>query len=201
MNHHRNGIANGPAAPASTAGPAKQRVTALLRAWWSAKTPRERTLLGIAFTLLAVFVIWSFGVRPALDTIARSHDTLPRLRAEAIQIDAYILEARALERRRTGQIDPATLSDSLNEDLHRAGLGNHASSSATAIPSVGSEGWEITLTDAPASAVFDWLAGLPYRLQLQVHSIDLHRSRIDGRDRPGHVSGHVVVLAPGERRP
>jgi len=171
-------------------------------AWWAARSPRERTLLQVGALVVCSALIWLAGMKPALDSIAHARENLPRLRAEAVQVDALIREAQALERRQTGRIAPADLVQALHDDLRRAGLAAHAASGATPADTPETHaGWHVELADAPAAAVMNWLAGLPYRLQLRVDTIDLTRSRINGRDRPGHVSGRIMLQPPQKATP
>ncbi len=170
--------------------------------WWATRTPRERRLLGIGATVVTLGLAWSIALQPAIDSIRRSLEQLPRLRAEAVQVDALILDALALQRSQPGEIEPSALSDALADDLRRAGL----EASSTQVKSApGSaefaRAWEVVMEDAGASAVMDWLAGLPYRLHVTVDSVEFTRSRIDGRDRPGHVSGRIVLRQATEAIP
>lgn len=167
------------------------------RAWWAARTQRERTMLSVAALLMLAALTWSLGVRPALDTIARLHTQLPQLRAEAMQIDAIIAEAHALQRTQTARIDATSLGETLRDDLHRAGLQSHADVQAAGPGTPADQAaWEVTVHDAPAATTLRWISGVPFRLHVRVHGAELARSRVDGRDRPGHITGRIVLLAP-----
>lgn len=171
-------------------------------AWWKERTPRERLLLQAGSALLIVFLVWAQGLRPALDTIAQSRELLPHLRAQAAQADALILEAQDLQRVKTGQLQPAELAQALRASLRRAGLEESSTLSETReAANDASPQWEIALVNANAGRAMQWLAGLPKQLRLQTESVDLVRANVDGRDRPGHVSGRIVVRQPAKQAP
>lgn len=166
-------------------------------AWWNERTSQERMLLRAGAIVVAVALVWSLGLRPALNSIAQSRELLPRLYANAAQVDALILEAQALQGRQSGKINTASLPEALRASLQRAGLEDSATlKEVPASKSGSSQQWEIALLNANAERTMQWLAGLPYLLQLQTQTVELQRTNIDGRDRPGHVSGRIVIHLP-----
>jgi general secretion pathway protein M len=166
------------------------------------RTARERALLRIGAVVAIAALVWMHGLRPALNTIAQSRELLPRLHADAAQVDALILEAQSLQRRQSGTIDGNELSQALHASLRRAGLEEAVTLSETG-PSSGSapRQWEITLSNASAAPVLEWLASLPYLLQLRIQTVELARATVDGRDTPGHVSGRIAVHQPAKSNP
>ncbi|TEA80025.1 type II secretion system protein GspM [Allopusillimonas ginsengisoli] len=171
-------------------------------AWWQARTSRERKLLRVGAIAVAGALVWTQGIKPALDAIALSREDLPRLHAQATQINALIVEAQGLARSQTGKIDAASMPDAIRASLERAGLAGSATVRDINTPQ-GESGmeWEIVLTDADVAHVMTWLAGLPSLLQIQTQAVALERASIDGRDRPGRVAGTVRVKLPTERKP
>jgi len=170
-------------------------------AWWRARTPRERMLLSVALAALAATLAWTLAIRPALHTIAQSREQLPRLHADAARVDALIAEARGLEQAESGRIDAASLAGALRASLQRAGLETSAVVSETHAAGDGSpRQWDIALLNADVARVMKWLAELPYLLHVQTRFVELARANIDGRDRPGSVTGHVRVSLPVERK-
>lgn len=167
--------------------------------WWAVRTPRERMLLRVGMALAVAALIWTQALQPSLTTIEQSRELLPRLHANAAQVDALILESQALQRQQSGKIAPAAMSDALNDSLRRAGLEAAAALTEIRPPSDGpSRHWELVLNNASAARVMEWLSSLPYLLRLQTLSVELMRANVDGRDRPGHVSGRIVVRQPPE---
>lgn len=171
-------------------------------AWWKARTQREQRLLQIGAALLGLTLLWLVGLKPPLESIERSREQLPRLRAEAAEIDALILEANALQRQQTGRTGAADLPQALQMSLRRAGLEDAARFAGdTSTPNPAASVWEVSVHDANAARLMEWLAGLPHLLHLQVTTVELSRSRIDGRDRPGQVSGRITLQQPHKVQP
>ncbi len=168
-------------------------------AWWNQRSGRERLLLLACSAVVIVSLAWTLMLRPAFDTIAQSRELLPRLHAEAAQVRALIQEAQALQRSQSSRIDPAELARTLRASLRRAGLEESATLSETA-DLTASDGtlrqWEITLYDANALQVMEWLSSLPHLAQLRTPMLELVRATGDGGDKPGDVSGRIVVQQP-----
>ncbi|MER1967084.1 type II secretion system protein GspM [Castellaniella sp. GW247-6E4] len=168
---------------------------------WAQRTPRERILLCIAAALVLCAGCWFIGVRPALDTIARVQTQLPGLQARAAQLDAIILEAEALGRERQGVLSATETGRALETSLESAGLGT--SGGLTSIAETGGDlgRWRLALEDAPAARVLSWMASLPAIAQLRVLRVDIARSVVDGRDRPGRLTGEVLLALPARENP
>lgn len=194
MTPHKSSVAVQDAKHPHQHATARDALTAQAREWWKLRTARERNLLTVCAVVVAVALIWTVALKPAADDIRRLHEQLPRLRTEAAQVDALVLEAQALQRRQSGQVDAGAMTQAVRDDLRRAGLAA-TSTLAESTPQAGAPRteWEIILNDAGAAQVMDWLAGISYRLRLELQTVELARSRIDGRDHPGHVSGRVIL--------
>lgn len=172
------------------------------QAWWNERSTQERKLLRLGTIVVIAALVWVIGLRPALHTIEQTKEQLPRLRADAAKVDALILETQALQRGRTGKINTADLSQALQTTLQRAGLeASYTFSEITGTNTDSVRQWEITLDNARAALVMEWLASLPYLLQVQAQSIQLTRTNIDGRDRPGHINGQITVQQSQQNNP
>ncbi|MCK2094559.1 type II secretion system protein GspM [Thauera aromatica] len=156
--------------------------------WWLQHPPHERRLMAIGAVVVGVALLWLVGIQPALRTLDEAREQLPRLRAETAQLQAIVHEARGLQRGRVGNIDLAQVPEALRASLRRAGL------ESASVFERGSGRWEIVVESASAASVMDWLAGMPLLLQLQTQALDLTRTNVDGRDRPGHVSGRITLV-------
>lgn len=184
----------------------RQRIKETLQpvsAWWAVRTARERRLLGMGAIVVGTALIWVVGLKPSLDSIARSREHLPRLRADVIQVNALILEAQALQRRPAGRLEPAAMPQALHESLRRAGLESSVRLKTTggASPGGTTGTWEIELADAGADRVMQWLDTLPGQFNVRISSATLIRSRVEGRDRPGRVSGNIGLQATVAEQP
>lgn len=192
---------NAPQVPSGAAPAWRQRLdqtSERLQAWWSQREPRERQLLKIGGTAVAIALVWLVGVKPALNSLEQTDRRLPQLQATTLQVDAVIREAQALRRGQSGTLPASELTGALQGSLHRAGLSDLASVREMEADYDGARLWEVTLDNASAGRVIDWLADVPVMLRVQTRSVDLSRTRIDGRDRPGSVTGKITLAAPQE---
>jgi general secretion pathway protein M len=162
---------------------------------WSQLSPRERRLCGAAVLLLAAAVSWWAGLKPALDTLRQARTQLPVLLAQSAELDAIMLESRALGRERRGAMTLEETVAALRDSLHAAGLQGQG---RFAPPSAIQDGAQLVLTveRMPVAGLLAWLAQLPGMARVRVLGVDLTRSHIDGRDRPGLLSGTVTLFVP-----
>jgi general secretion pathway protein M len=167
-----------------------------MRTAWQQRSARERRLLSVAALLLAALLLWRIGLRPALDTIRHARQQLPVLQAQAAQLSTVIIEAQALGRQRIGTLPADATAQALQEGLHGAGLDGVSQFSALPGAAAGKAQWRVSFTRAPAGRVMAWLAGLPAIAQVQVGALGLARSVVDGRERPGLLSGEVMLGLP-----
>ena len=165
------------------------------QARWQQLSPRERRLTCVAAVLLAVAVVWWVGLRPAIHTLRQARTQWPVLQAQAAELDALVLESRALGRERRGVMTLEETVAALQDSLRDAGVQAHG---RLGPPSAAQTGARQTLTvdRMPVAALLAWLARVPDIARVRVLRLDLARSHIDGRDRPGLLSGTVELLLP-----
>jgi general secretion pathway protein M len=166
------------------------------RAAWQQRSARERRLLCVAALLLAALLLWQIGLRPALNTIRHARQELPVLQAQAAQLSTVIIEAQALGRQRVGILPADATAQALQAGLRSANLDGVSRFSALPDNAGGGTQWRVSFTQAPASRLMAWLAGLPAIAQVRVDALDLARSTVDGRERPGLLSGDVTLGLP-----
>jgi general secretion pathway protein M len=168
---------------------------------WQQRTAREQRLLKGGALLLIAAVLWAASLRPALHKIQHAREQLPVLQAQASQLDAIILEAKALGRGRSGVLSAAETELALQASLRSMGLDGVSVLSRPEGATTREAQWQFQFTNAPAGRIMEWMANLPFVAQLQTRQVDLARSNVDGRDRPGLLSGVIVLaLAPQERK-
>jgi len=167
-----------------------------LRAAWQRRLPRERLFLSIGAGSAAAAILWTLGLQPALERIRNANQQLPVLQAQFSRLNTVVLEARALERGRSGIMSADETHKAINAGLLGAGL--DAQSKLRRLPDSppGDLRWHLDLDNAPAERVFEWMSSLPFAAQVQTVSVDLARTNIEGRDRPGYVSGAIVLSLP-----
>lgn len=165
---------------------------------WLRRTPREQKLLRGGALLLAAALLWLVGLKPALESIALARAQLPALQAQASRLDAVILEAQALSRGRSGAMSADETEQALRASLGSAGLDTLAEFSRLADARPGETQWQVRFTNAPAGRIVEWMSSLPFVAQVQTRQADLARSIVDGRDRPGQLTGAIVLAMPEE---
>lgn len=169
------------------------------RAAWQQRTRRERILLRAAALLLAAVLLWTLALRPALHAVQAARQQLPVLQAQTARLGAVILEAEALARGRSGNIPAGDTEQALRTSLRAAGLETVSELSRLDGAAAGETQWQLSFVNAPAGRIMEWMANLPFMVQMRTRRVDLARGIVDGRDRPGQLSG-TVVLAPAPQR-
>ncbi|WP_233237634.1 type II secretion system protein GspM [Bordetella sp. LUAb4] len=174
-------------------------------AWHAALTPRERRLVDVGGIVLALFLVFTFAIDPALTTIARSRNELPALRAQAAAVASLTNEAQRL-RQHGGRTSNAPLAQTdIDESLRRAGFapdswritqevgnGNGGGNGNAGKPAV----WRVELKQAPSTALMRWSDNVPAELRLRVANVELIRASTEyGRPIPGKVNGTVRLAA------
>lgn len=172
------------------------------RAVWQQRTSREQVLLRGGAVLLVIVLLWMLALRPALQTLEAAGQQLPVLQAQAARLEAVLLEAQALTRGRSGSIPAGGDTErALQTSLRAAGLETVSALSRLDGAAVGATHWQVQFVNAPAGRIMEWMANLPFVAQMQTHRADLTRSNVNGRDRPGQLSGVVVLVQTPQRNP
>lgn len=119
------------------------------RAAWAALAPRERRLVGLAAVAVMLALLWLVALAPALATLRDAPAQRALLQSEAQRMQALRAEAQALAALPRLDRDEAVRA---LEAGTRARLGSAAQLSVTGDRAL------LTLRDAPAQALADWLA-------------------------------------------
>lgn len=83
-------------AASSGASPAMASLRQQSGTWWRARTPRERQAVALVGLILAIFVVWSLLVQPALTTARTAPAQLDQLDAQYQQMQRIATESTAL---------------------------------------------------------------------------------------------------------
>lgn len=175
-------------------------LAAQAREAWQRRTPREQKLLRGGALLLAAALLWTVGLKPALENIGNARSQLPALQAQASRLNAVILEAKALDRGRSGALSAEETEQALRASLGSAGLDSLAQFGPHTDGEAGQPQWRVRFDNAPAGRIVEWMSSLPFVAQVQTRQATLERSVVDGRDRPGQLTGTIVLAMPPEAR-
>lgn len=174
----------GPLAPA----------TARARLRYQALAARERRLVDGAGIVLGLALVFTLLLEPALDSVRKLRDELPRLRGQAAAVADLTRQAAAL--RNTVAAPAATLPPAadIGASLARAGL--PADHWRLDHPGQG-DSVTLAVTDIPASALLRWLEHSVGDWGLTVGKVELTRAtNANGRPLPGLVNGTVTLALP-----
>lgn len=94
-----------------------------LRAWWVGLGPRERAMTAVAGSFALLALLYLAALEPAWKARARLDAELPRLRAQAAEIDALAQEAKRLASRGVAVESAGAAKAALEQSLARANLG------------------------------------------------------------------------------
>lgn len=165
------------------------------RTAWQNRTPREQNFLRVGVGMIAAVLVWGVALSPALQTVQTARQQLPVLRAQSARLGAVILEAQALTQSRSGAIPAGDIEPALLSSLRSAGLDTVSILSRPVGVAAKEMQWQVQFANAPAGRIMEWMSNLPFVTQMQALRVDLARSTLNGRDRPGQLDG-VIVLAP-----
>ncbi|QEQ22933.1 type II secretion system protein M [Achromobacter xylosoxidans] len=174
-----------PLAPAARR--ARQRYQAL--------APRERLLVNGAAALLGAALVFTVLIEPALDSVRKLRDELPRLRGQAAMVADLTTQAATLRGKRTGPAATLPTAADIGASLERAGL--PADHWKVAQPGPGDR-ITVAVTEIPSSALLRWLENTVGDWGLMVKTVALTRAtNANGRPLPGLVNGSVTLALPG----
>ena len=95
---------------------------ARLRAWWLGLARRERMMTAAAASFALLALLYLIAIEPAWKTRARLGDELPRLRAQAAEIESLAQEAKRLTSRGVAVESAGAARVALEQSLTRANL-------------------------------------------------------------------------------
>lgn len=167
-----------------------------IRSFWQARSAREQFLLCVAAIAVFLALWWTLLLMPAWQSLQRSHERLPELRAQSLALDEVLMQVAGMQRPPRRSAAPQAMGSALQDSLVAEGL-QAATISVLAPADQGEQArWALEFPQAPASSVFDWLGREPAVLGLRVHRLDLERAVREGKSLPGRLSGRIVLVLP-----
>lgn len=161
---------------------------------YQALAPRERRLVTGASALLGAAIAFVALIEPPLNTVRKQQAELPALRTQAASVADLTSQARSLRQRSAAPAASMPAPAELGASLERAGL--PAGMWTLGQPESGA-GVQLTLNQAPSSALLRWLDGAGRDWGLATQKVDLTRAaNPNGRPLPGLVNGQVTLALP-----
>jgi general secretion pathway protein M len=158
-----------------------------LRHWWTGLSRRERAVTAIGGALVLVILLYFAALEPAWRARARLAAELPRLRAEAAEIEALALEAKKLRPRALGVESPAQMKSALERLLAEKQIAGGS------IREGEDRRLLLTLRSAEAGACIAWLKDVSTELPLRVSTARISRAG------PGLVDADIALAPPGQK--
>jgi general secretion pathway protein M len=154
-----------------------------LRARWAALAPREQAMVAAAAVVVGLALLWWIAIGPALATL-RGAD------AQHLALDAQLQHMRRLQAHaRAMQSQP---KQSQAESMRQLEAAIRQQLGTTARYSIAGERVTVTLTNAPAPALAQWLSQVRANARAIVGEARLARNATGGWD-----GSLVLALPPG----
>ena len=167
-----------------------QAQTASARQFWQRSSARDKRILRIAAVLLPALLLWYGFIQPPLERINHWQAELPRLRTQAATLEAVLAEVQGATSALSGN-DP---QQALQQQLDSLGLAGHYQLSRDG------QRWQLSVDNAAAEPLLNWLLDDAPRLGLQVRDAHLQRSAGQDSEAAPRVSGRVSMeQAPGAK--
>ena len=160
-------------------------MTERFRTWWLGLGRRERTLVTVAASVVAVALLYLLAVEPAWLMRTRTLQSLPQLQEQLSQLEALREEVRLLRQQGFGTQNAEALRNAAQSSLERAGL--------TAALQIEGKRLVLRASSVAASAWFGWLEGFSREARVRVVQARVTRARPEG----GLVDAEVSLEAPG----
>jgi len=157
-----------------------------VKQWWIGLARRERVGVIVASALVAAALLYLLALEPAWRSRARLASELPRLRAEAVELDALAAEAKNLKVRTRSPESPAQTRAALTKLLAERRIAE------SAIRDDG-ERFVVSARRADAAAWLSWLQEASSELALRVSAARMSRVA------PGVVDAEVTLAPVGQR--
>jgi len=154
-----------------------------MRAYWNQLAARERALIAAAACLIGAALVWQLLLAPALKTLRQAPERHAALDAQWQRMQA--LRAQAQQLQQTPPTHAGATIQALQSSLARE-LGSSAQLTANGPQAT------ITLTNAPAHALAQWLA----HARSVTHATPLQAQLTRAQDT--HWNGTLVLALPTE---
>jgi general secretion pathway protein M len=160
---------------------------ARLHEWWTGLSRRERMATALASTFVVIAALYLLAIEPAWRTRARLTAELPRLRAQAAEIDALALEAKKLNSRALTADSPAQARAALVKLAAEKNLG------ATTVQDGDNQRLVVAVRKADATSTLSLLKDASTELPLRISAARIARTA------PGIVDADVTLIPVGAR--
>ncbi len=160
------------------------------RQLWQRSSTRDKRILRIAAVVLPLMLLWFVVIEPPLQRIDHWQTELPRLRSQLGAVESVLAEVQGPTLAPLG----GDTQQALEQQLSNAGL-----SGCFRLQQADGQ-WQLTVDNAPADALMNWLLDDAPRLRLTVRRARLQRSATQDSEAAARISGVVSMeQAPGAK--
>jgi general secretion pathway protein M len=146
-----------------------------LRQFWSEREPRERALIGSGVLLAGAVLLYLVLIEPAVSGIARLQRALPNTRAQSAQLEALLVEVRALKSRPAVGTGAGTDAQAaIERSLAAAGL------KAVRIVPLANGALQLSFANVPYAAWSVWLAAAERELGVRATAVTVKATAAAG---------------------
>lgn len=156
---------------------------ARLAQWWNGLSRRERGATVLAALVAGLGALYLGAIEPAWRTRVRLGQSLPEMRAQALELDALAAEAKRLRTRTRSVASPGEARAAAARLAAQHGI------AASALRDEGGERLVLTLRRADAARVLAWAKDASTTLPLRVVAARIVRAG------PGLVDADITLVA------
>lgn len=157
-----------------------------IRQFWQARNARERMILLVGGSLLALMMLYAFAWKPISDQRMKLRTGLPELQSQAKKM---VSEGQEVTRLKALAVpNPQGLRPTVEQSATAAGVRDKISSVETLDP----QHARINISEVPFDTLMSWLG----RMQ-QEHRVRVESGQIDAMPASGRVKANLVLVAPG----
>ena len=160
---------------------------ARLRFWWTGLSRRARIATALAVSLVAAAAVYLIAIEPAWRARARLAAELPRLRAQAAEMDALSQEAKKLGARAAPAESPAQTRAAL------AKLAAEKNLASATVQEGENQRLVVAVRKADATSTLSLLREASSELPLRISAARISRAA------PGVVDADVTLIPAGPR--
>ncbi len=155
-----------------------------LKLWWQGREPRERVLLSIMMTLIAVVLLWLGIYRPVEAGLRKA--ALDNLEAAERYADvAYKVDLLKHGNKRVGGASALPVEQIVGQSAGEAGF------TLERVQAQGNDGVDVAIASARATALLGWIAGL------EAQGVAVSKAMISPSGTTGTVSAQLSFRRAG----
>lgn len=154
----------------------------MIRAWWSARTSRERTMVSVGVAFVVIALVWALALNPLAQRRAELQRAVPEQRA----LLAWMESLPTGSQNRTGAVQ-----GSLFAVVDRSARATALAGTLSRVQPEGAATVRVWFDDAPFNDLVIWLAVLE-----RDHGIHVTAMAVDRTAAPGRVSARLTLARP-----